>query len=133
MAKQVVVTVVDDFDGKSKADETVQFTLDGVTYEMDLSLLNGARLRGVFQRWTSNARRVARVPRDNKKAHDTKPAYDRERAQAIREWAKANGHAVSERGRISLEVRQAYRAAVQDSSPTADDNVAAMRPGRRPT
>ncbi|WP_252920646.1 Lsr2 dimerization domain-containing protein, partial [Mycolicibacterium smegmatis] len=37
MAKKVTVTLVDDFDGEATADETVEFGLDGVTYEIDLS------------------------------------------------------------------------------------------------
>ena len=37
MAKKVTVTLVDDFDGEGAADETVEFGLDGVSYEIDLS------------------------------------------------------------------------------------------------
>ena len=40
MAKKVTVTLVDDFDGAGAADETVEFGLDGVTYEIDLSTKN---------------------------------------------------------------------------------------------
>ena len=36
MVKKVLVSLIDDFDGKP-ADETVQFGLDGVSYEIDLS------------------------------------------------------------------------------------------------
>ena len=36
MAKKVTVTLVDDFDGEGAADETVEFGLDGVSYEIDL-------------------------------------------------------------------------------------------------
>lgn len=32
-------------------------------------------------------------------------------AREVREWAKANGHDVSERGRLSAEVREAFTAA----------------------
>ena len=35
MAKKVTVTLVDDFDGEGAADETVEFGLDGVSYEID--------------------------------------------------------------------------------------------------
>ena len=34
MAKKVTVTLVDDFDGDGPADETVEFSIDGVSYEM---------------------------------------------------------------------------------------------------
>jgi len=36
MAQKVIVSLVDDLDGK-KADETVDFTLDGTSYQIDLS------------------------------------------------------------------------------------------------
>lgn len=32
-------------------------------------------------------------------------------AREVREWAKANGHEVSEKGRLSTEVRAAFTAA----------------------
>ncbi|WP_425465871.1 Lsr2 dimerization domain-containing protein [Nocardia bhagyanarayanae] len=48
MARKVVVTVVDDFDGHSPAVEMVSFALDGVGYEIDLSEQNAARLRELF-------------------------------------------------------------------------------------
>jgi hypothetical protein len=40
MAKKVTVSFVDDLDGKTAADESVAFTLDGVAYEVDLSTKN---------------------------------------------------------------------------------------------
>ena len=45
MAKKVTVTLVDDFDGEAAADETVEFALDGVSYEIDLSAKNATKLR----------------------------------------------------------------------------------------
>ena len=38
-------------------------------------------------------------------------APDREQTAAIREWARANGHEVSERGRLSASVLAAFEAA----------------------
>ena len=38
-------------------------------------------------------------------------APDREQTAAIREWARANGHEVSERGRLSASVLDAFEAA----------------------
>jgi hypothetical protein len=45
MAKKVTVSLIDDFDGK-QADETVQFGLDGVSYEIDLSEKNAKKDAG---------------------------------------------------------------------------------------
>ncbi|WP_433576791.1 histone-like nucleoid-structuring protein Lsr2 [Nocardia brasiliensis] len=109
MARQVVVTLVDDYDGKSSAEETVVFGLDGVSYEIDLSVLNASTLRGIFEQWTPHARKVGRVPRG--KSIKARPAGDQDRSAAIREWARKKNIAVSSRGRISAEVVEAYEKA----------------------
>ena len=44
MARKVQVVLTDDVDG-GEASETVNFALDGVTYEIDLSDENAAKLR----------------------------------------------------------------------------------------
>jgi Lsr2 len=108
VARKVIVELVDDYDGKSQAEETVFFGLDGVTYEMDLSVLNSSNLRGFFEQWTPHARKVGRAPRGKSQA---RPAADREQTQAIREWARQKGMEVSSRGRISAEVVEAYKKA----------------------
>ena len=48
MAKKITITLVDDIDGTSSADETVSFSLDGVSYEIDLSADNAGKLREMF-------------------------------------------------------------------------------------
>src|ERR1700743_3345340 len=58
MAKKVTVTLVDDFDGEGAADETVEFGLDGVTYEIDLSAKNATKLRNDLKQWVEASRRV---------------------------------------------------------------------------
>ena len=58
MAKKVTVTLVDDFDGEGAADETVEFGLDGVTYEIDLSAKNATKLRHDLKQWVEAGRRV---------------------------------------------------------------------------
>lgn len=45
MAKKVIITLIDDLDGESEAAETVEFALDGVGYEIDLTADNAERLR----------------------------------------------------------------------------------------
>ncbi len=108
MARKVIVELVDDYDGKSEAEETVQFALDGAAYELDLSVLNASTLRGIFEQWTPNARRVGRVPQG--KSVKAKLGGAREDTAAIREWAAKHGHKVSARGRISADVVEAYKA-----------------------
>ncbi|MBX6371823.1 MAG: Lsr2 family protein [Acidothermus sp.] len=57
MARQEVVTLVDDLDG-SAAEETVRFGLDGETYEIDLSRSNARKLRDALAVYINAARRV---------------------------------------------------------------------------
>ncbi|MCM6772021.1 Lsr2 family protein [Nocardia sp. CDC159] len=108
MARKVVVELVDDFDGKSPAEETVSFALDGVEYEIDLSLLNAGRLRAVFEPYTEHGRKLGRGPRP---AAPARPIAAREQTAAIRAWARKNGYDVSDRGRIQADVMAAYAKA----------------------
>ncbi|MBV7708073.1 Lsr2 family protein [Nocardia nova] len=111
MAKKVIVELVDDYDGKSKADETVRFGIDGVEYEIDLSLKNAGKLRAVFEPWTEPARRVGRIPRGKNKTTETRPTADRRQTATIRDWARENGYEVSKRGRIHKDIIDAYNKA----------------------
>lgn len=108
MAQKVQVLLVDDVDGTT-ADETVTFALDGVSYEIDLTAANAAKLREAVAPWVGHARKVG-----GRSSRGTAPRARRASssdAQAIRDWAKENGFTVSERGRISAEVKAAYDAA----------------------
>ncbi|MBW3640362.1 MAG: Lsr2 family protein [Actinobacteria bacterium] len=117
MAQKVNVVLVDDLDG-SEAVETVSFTLDGSSYEIDLNRANAAALRDALAPWVGAARRAGRTtsaPASRRSSRGgSRPAAagsDRGRVQAIREWARTNGHNVSERGRLSADVLAAYEAA----------------------
>ena len=124
MAQKVQVLLVDDIDGGT-AEETVTFALDGVNYEIDLTAENAAQLRESFSRWVGHGRKVGsgsgsggsrgsgRQSRGSGGSGGTsrRSGSSSGDATAIREWARENGHEVSERGRISAEVRKAYEAA----------------------
>jgi hypothetical protein len=119
MATQTVTTLVDDLDG-SQASGPVSFALDGASYEIDLSEDNAEKLRDALAGYVANARRVdgARRPgrpkaavKPAKVARGARTAPDREQTAAIREWARSNGHEVSERGRLSASVLAAFEAA----------------------
>jgi len=97
MAQKVQVVLIDDLDG-GEASETVTFGLDGASYEIDLSEQNAAQLRRVSGR---TSRPTARRGGSSSSTDTT----------AVRAWAKENGFKVSERGRISAEVQEAYAAA----------------------
>lgn len=120
MATQTIVTLVDDLDG-SEASESVSFALDGASYEIDLSDSNADKLRDALAGYVASARRVdgsrrgpGRPPKAAKAAkvsRGARTAPDREQTAAIREWARSNGHEVSERGRLSASVLAAFEAA----------------------
>lgn len=106
MAQRMHIVLEDDLDG-SEADETVMFGLDGTSYEIDLSEKNAAKLRDVLSRYVAHGRRVTqqRGRRGaSRRSGGPTPA-------SIREWARANGYEVSDRGRVSADVRSAYDAA----------------------
>lgn len=114
MAQKVTVSLVDDLDG-SEAEETVEFGLDGASYQIDLSEENAERLRDALAEYVEHARRsggrkraagrVAAAGRAPRTA-----TADREQNQAIREWARKQGMKVSDRGRIPSDVIDAYNA-----------------------
>ncbi|HLV56903.1 MAG TPA: Lsr2 family protein, partial [Actinotalea caeni] len=113
MASKTLIELIDDLDG-SPAAETVTFAIDGVTYEIDLSDANAAQLRGDISRWTEHGRRVGgrRARTAKTTTSGTATASSRKRdLGVVREWAKANGHKVSDRGRVPQPILDAYDAA----------------------
>lgn len=108
MAQKIVTTLIDDLDGGT-AHETIDFALDGKQYEIDLSEGNASTLREILAQYASAARKAMGGSSRNARKVQGSPADDRQRNQAIREWAHANGMKVSERGRIPAEVIDAYQ------------------------
>ncbi|MEZ0492502.1 Lsr2 family protein [Kineococcus sp. TBRC 1896] len=116
MAQKVQVLLVDDIDA-SEASETVTFALDGVNYEIDLSDEHAAALRDAFAPWVGHARRVGgRASSGRRSSGASRPAAkssdgpERDTGE-VRTWARENGYTVSDRGRISAEILQAFDAA----------------------
>jgi len=104
--------LVDDIDGallEVGEGETVHFSLNGVAYEIDLTNSHAEELRAALAPYINAGRRAS--------AGSSRAAAPRRRAARnsevgeIREWAKAQGLKVSERGRIAADVMEAYRAA----------------------
>jgi hypothetical protein len=110
MAARTVVHLIDDVDG-GKADETVSFSLDGVDYAIDLSHGNADGLRKVLAEFVEAGRRVSGRAARGTARTQVRPGGDRAQNQAIREWARRNGHQVSERGRIPAELISQFQAA----------------------
>ena len=116
MARRIVHQLVDDLDGsllEVGEGETVLFSLDGVAYEIDLTDENAAALREALAPYVASARSVS-ASRSNSAARGSGGSQRRRTGQTdyapVRAWAKANGYQVSERGRVSASVLEAYEA-----------------------
>lgn len=110
MAQKVNIVLVDDLDG-TEATETVSFGLDGTTYEIDLNDANAAALREALSGYVGHARKVTGGGRRTRRSSGGSSASSSSNTKDVREWAKSQGMEVSERGRISADVQQAYDAA----------------------
>lgn len=110
MAQHTMTILTDDVEGgDAPATQTVGFALDGISYVIDLNDTNAARLREDLSTWTSSARagsrgRTRRTGGGVGRVASPTPGQN----AAVRAWARDNGHQVSERGRISAVVQQAY-------------------------
>lgn len=137
MGKIVTVEYVDDLDGVPVAAEsvdTVDFTYRGQEYSLVLTAENGAQFDKDIARYIKAAKksaardaRAARkvtqptprrsakakaAPRRKPNARRAAPAKpSAQQSGVIRDWARANGHQISSRGRIPQAVIDAFQAA----------------------
>ncbi len=115
MAQRVQVLLTCDLHGDDTAgDTTVDFAVDGTSYEIDLCNQHVKQLRDSFADYVGAARRAGsggRGGRRGARARSGGAAGGRRRTAEIREWARANGLTVSERGRIPATIMERYEAA----------------------
>ena len=111
MAKETITRLIDDLDGGT-AERTVVFGWDGQTYEIDLSKKNITGLEKALKPYLTVARtsRTAAGRPARRVGRPRSGQAKRGNLQEIREWARAHGHAVSDRGRIASSVIEAYEA-----------------------
>jgi len=109
VAQKVSVTYACDYDQKEIPQgqhRLRRFSIDGRDYEIDLCLKHSERFDDAIGKYASHARKSsARVPRTKRRT-----AAHRKHSAEVRAWAKANGMAVSERGRIPAEVVSKYES-----------------------
>jgi hypothetical protein len=105
MAQKVETLLVDDLDG-SNAESTVRFGVDGADYEIDLSASHAQQLRDALAPYIGAARRTGPSPR--RTGHKTTRAPD---PTEVREWARAQGIDVKDRGRVPAELIAKFKAA----------------------
>jgi len=108
MSTKITVVLEDDLDG-GPADETVQFGIDGTEYEIDLSTENAAAFRAQLAPYIERARKGGRAPR----GRPARTVANRRRSGDIRAWAKDQGIALSDRGRIPASIAEQYDAAMR--------------------
>ncbi len=109
VAQKIQTLFIDDIDG-SAAEGTVRFALDGTDYEIDLNATHAAALRKALAKYVDAARKSSAAAR--------RPARSGRRSSAsglntteVREWAKAQGIEVKDRGRVPAELVVRFRAA----------------------
>jgi len=123
MAEKVVIHRIDDLTGQHGADvELVDFGLDGVDYEIDLSADNADQLRASLDRYLAVARKAGSKTTNsqyrassggNAKKGKEDAAARKERIKAIRTWAADQDEFnISEYGRLPVAVEQAYDKAM---------------------
>ncbi|MGH8953693.1 MAG: histone-like nucleoid-structuring protein Lsr2 [Microbacterium sp.] len=108
MAKRTITTLIDDIDG-GDATTSFTFTFAGKSYEIDLNDANADRFRKALAPWTDAARVATKSGAAPTRVRTSR--HGRNDLAAIREWARDNGHEVSDRGRIPGNVIEAYDAA----------------------
>jgi len=121
MAQKVVHSLVSDLSGTEDGVSNVEFSLDGVDYEIDLTSPEQAKLRDSLAEYIEHARRTgrnrSRASSPGKRTgaaltrHSANTRPERGRSKEIREWARGKGYELSNRGRIPAEVTEAYDAA----------------------
>jgi hypothetical protein len=109
VAQKIQILLIDDIDG-TEAEETVRFALDGEEYEIELNKKRTAALRKTLARYAGAGRRVPgpgqRAPKPRRR-----PAPSGVDSTAVREWAKAQGIEVKDRGRIPAALVTQFRTA----------------------
>ncbi|TCC66540.1 Lsr2 family protein [Kribbella pittospori] len=109
MVQRVEIRLTDDLDGSeipTGKGETVTFALDGRSYEIDLRTRHAAALRAALGPYVEAGRPIK--SRRGRRLSRTTVDAD---ARTVKEWARANGYEVNDRGRVPAHIREAFDAA----------------------
>lgn len=115
---QVILTC-DVHDGDAEAVETVEFTVDGQTYQCELCEAHLAEFHESMEIWSSHSRQVGRArggqsgagSRGRRRRSSSSSGSGGPSTADVREWARSNGIPVSSRGRVPAELVARYEAA----------------------
>src|SRR3712207_670492 len=130
MAQRTIVQLVSDLSGdEMQAGEgrTVEFSVDGSSYTIDLTDKEAAGFDKALAMYIQHATKTGgssaggrkragsngKAGSAGKSSSNARSGSGRSKDELanIRAWAQANGHKVSERGRIKQDVLDAYHAA----------------------
>jgi Lsr2 len=109
VAQKIQTLLIDDLDG-SEAEGTVRFGLDGTEYEIDLNAEHAQALREAPARYVGSARRAGGGARRPARGGRRTPAGGVDSTE-VREWAKAQGIEVKDRGRVPADLVVKFKAA----------------------
>jgi Lsr2 len=125
--QKAVVSLIDDLDG-SEADVTIRFGYEGQDYEIDLNSVHAAEMRDKIGSYAAHARTIrARRPGRT----PTRTAASRQYSAQMRAWATEHGFSIKERGRVPVEVVQAYEEARRAGAPEEEPAEAPATTRRR--
>lgn len=110
MAQKVHIVLEDDIDG-GEASETIAFALDGTSYEIDLNKKNAEALRNALAPYIGHGRKQSASAAARRGRRPGSASNSRHSAREVRDWARANGFKVTDRGRVAREVQEAFDAA----------------------
>lgn len=105
MARKVNIEITSDMSGDSPA-ETVAFSFDGRSYEIDLTAAEKKELHDSLARYIDNAQ--VKVGRSQSRPVRTTVGAS---TATVRAWAQAQGLTVPSRGRMPKEILAKYAAA----------------------
>jgi hypothetical protein len=120
MAQKVILTC-DAHGDDTKADETVLFAVGNNSYEIELCKTHAKKFHDALSPFVAASRKLNSAGRKPSATRRPAPSGGRRSGRrsagggsadlsAVREWARANGYQVSERGRVSSTVLEAYAA-----------------------
>ena len=110
MAQKIQTMFIDDIDGGA-AEGTVRFALDGTDYEIDLSGEHSDELHTALRKYVDHARKVGARARRTARGGSRRGSGAIDTAR-VREWAKAEGYDIKDRGRVPGELVAKYQEAV---------------------
>lgn len=112
MAQKIQTLFIDDIDGGA-AEGTVRFALDGAEYEIDLSAEHTEELRSALGKYVTHARKVTGTARRSGRAvgRTGRGTNAGLHTTEIRDWARRNGYAIKDRGRVPADLVAKYEAA----------------------